>query len=485
MYRSENTITVNTSESERRNPALELLERIVWTVLLISLAFVAFVPGRIDQPAWRYPTLALLFVALIAILMRVQTVRQLHFRSALVVVSCLLATQLWLVLQAVLPFDNGVHEYLFPQAQRPAWFVPTFKWSLTPQASLALALRELVVLAAFVSVVLLCTTTARVKSLLWLLTVVGVVHAGLAYSAWVSGTHLVDSAALDGHFEAMRGLFINRNHFGSFLLICSLGSLVPLLYRLYQLRALSLLQAALGVLSSSAMLHVLILLGLAFCIVMSESRAGFAGLLIIASVLVFGFGVKFGAATQMQSFDRILARFLVFLAALVMALVGIVLLGEGVVERFSQSYTVLGERPLQWWITLIAIAERPLIGYGGGAYATVFEIYRDGYALREIVYDQAHNEYLHVLLEQGLIGLILFLGFFAVTIWQLLASLGQTRSRHHHALLLALLAVTCAVLFQALFDFNLQIVRIRVFFFVSLAMVFVLARSTRHSTHSS
>lgn len=479
MSRSDNTIAFHNPSLEPCNGVILWLERVTWGFFLINLLMVSLVPGRIDHPAWHYPALTLLAVAVVAILLRFQFVRQIHFRSVFIVISCVLATQLWLILQAALPYESSIHEILFPSAQRPMWFTPTFKWSLTPHGSLALALRELVVLAAFVSVVMLCTTATRVKALLWTMTLIGSLHAALAYVAWVNGSHMVDTAALDGHFDAMRGLFINRNHFSDFLLICSLGSLVPLLYRLYQLRSLSLLQASMGLVSSAALVHLLVLLGLGFCVVMSESRGGFAGMLIIASVLVFGFGSKPKENKYTSNFDRYLVRFLVFLGALVVALVSIVLLGDGVIERFSASSSVLGERPLQWWITLLAIAERPLLGYGGGAYATVFEIYRDGYALREIVYDQAHNEYLHILLEQGVVGLMLFFTVLAVTLRRLLASLKSTRSRHQHALLLALLAVACAVLFQSLFDFNLQIVRIRIFFFVSLALVFTLARFTR------
>jgi O-antigen ligase len=99
---------------------------------------------------------------------------------------------------------------------------------------------------------------------------------------------------------------------------------------------------------------------------MPESRAGFAGIVIILAVIIFGFGIKSSASQNKNSSDLYISKSVVFLFALLLILIAIVLLGDGVVERFSSSYTVLGERPVQWMITLNAIFERPLIGYGGG-----------------------------------------------------------------------------------------------------------------------
>jgi O-antigen ligase len=388
-------------------------------------------------------------------------------------------------LQSFISLESGIHQSVFPTELRPLWFTPDFKWSLAPQLTKLIALRDLLVLAVFLSVMLLCTNKFRINALLWVFSIAGIVHAVAGYSAWINDEHLVDLKAIDGHFDAMQGLFVNRNHFAGFLIICSLGSLAPLIYQVYQLRSLSLTKKIIGFVSSSAIVHFAILASFTFCIVMSESRAGFAGLLIIVAALVFGITASNSSTNDSRFMDRYLVKTLIFLSVCMFALLGAVLLGDGVVERFSSSSSILGERPLQWLITLSAIFERPIMGYGGGSYATVFEIFRDGYTLREIIYDQAHNEYLHLMLEQGVVGLGFFVGILIVALAALRKSMSRTRSRFRHALLLAVLACFWAVIFQSLFDFNLQIVRIRIFFFVSLAMIFTLVKYDYHRKHSN
>ena len=87
-------------------------------------------------------------------------------------------------------------------------------------------------------------------------------------------------------------------------------------------------------------------------------------------------------------------------------------------------------------------------------------------------------------LEQGFIGLAFFVAILGVCFVTLRKAIASTRSRFRHALLIGVLAICCAAIFQTLFDFNLQIVRIRIFFFVSLAMIFILAKYDSHSEHS-
>ena len=350
----------------QQNVYVRLWEQATWCLFLCGLLVVAFVPGRIDNPSWYYPALMLMIAAVNAILLRFRYVRHLHTKPFLLIVGLLLISQVWLVLQVTVPLEDALHQRVFPTNLRPTWFTPEFKWSLLPNQSLLLVLREMLVLAVFVSTALLCSSKARLTALLWLFVVCALMHSAIATFAWYTQSHLVDLRALDGHFDAMRGLFINRNHFASFLLIVSVGSLVSVIYRLYQLRDLSLSKKLFRFVGSRALVHCVVLTLSAFCIVMPESRAGFAGIVIILAVIIFGFGIKSSASQNKNSSDLYISKSVVFLFALLLILIAIVLLGDGVVERFSSSYTVLGERAVQWMLTLNAIFERPLIGYGGG-----------------------------------------------------------------------------------------------------------------------
>lgn len=84
-------------------------------------------------------------------------------------------------------------------------------------------------------------------------------------------------------------------------------------------------------------------------------------------------------------------------------------------------------RLLIWRVTMDMIADKPLSGFGAGGFnqqymlyqARYFETHPDSEFL--MVADNAaypYNEFLHVFVEQGIIGLLLFLGIFVAAYWR-------------------------------------------------------------------
>ena len=144
----------------------------------------------------------------------------------------------------------------------------------------------------------------------------------------------------------------------------------------------------------------------------------------------------------------------------------------------------MGERTIQWQITLSAILQVPISGYGGGSYGTVFQVFREYSELREVIFNQSHNEYLHICLEQGLIGLTLWLLLISIVFRSALRSLSRTSSSLTKSVLLSSILVLAAALMQATVDFNLQIVNIRIYFFAIMAMIFAVpSTSQRKARH--
>jgi O-antigen ligase len=84
--------------------------------------------------------------------------------------------------------------------------------------------------------------------------------------------------------------------------------------------------------------------------------------------------------------------------------------------QVSADLTSGGARIVFWTNSLALVAERPLLGYGTGSYAA---IYRDRFVnpqlgLRGIPSADPHNQYLFVAVENGLLGLAVFLGIIAI-----------------------------------------------------------------------
>ena len=207
-------------------------------------------------------------------------------------------------------------------------------------------------------------------------------------------------------------------------------------------------------------------------ILWSQSRAGIFGL-VVASLFVT-LALIFADIITKRNRNYLLG-FLSLTVATIM------LFGQTWMNRLGQEWFVLGERTLQWQITWKAISESPILGFGTGSYSTVFQFFRDQSELREVVFDQAHNEYLHVWLEQGLIGLVLWVVLFAVVLTHALKQVWYHPSRFVRAASAAICIVLLAALAQALVDFNFQILNIRVLVFIFLALLYVLPTvSKRH-----
>jgi len=124
-------------------------------------------------------------------------------------------------------------------------------------------------------------------------------------------------------------------------------------------------------------------------------------------------------------------------------------------------------------------AHRPVLGWGLGAFPTVYPSYRTFYTNYFI--NEAHNDYAQLLVETGLLG-------FALMLWFLVRLYGCTRvsSRRWEfkwdgALSLAALLGCTGILFHSFVDFNLQIPANAAFFYVlaALAASELVPRSSR------
>jgi O-antigen ligase len=101
------------------------------------------------------------------------------------------------------------------------------------------------------------------------------------------------------------------------------------------------------------------------------------------------------------------------------------------------------------------IKERPLMGWGLGTFTTVYPKYRTFYA--DLFINAAHNDYVQVLTETGVLGFAAVLGFLALVYLRAFRKLrGPGLNLTQAATLAALLGVT-GILVHSFVDFNLQI----------------------------
>jgi tetratricopeptide (TPR) repeat protein len=114
-------------------------------------------------------------------------------------------------------------------------------------------------------------------------------------------------------------------------------------------------------------------------------------------------------------------------------------------------------RPQAWLDTLPMIADRPVFGVGPGNYGLIYEEYRKRVLAVRIEMVHAHNEYLELLAEYGLIGGLLVLCVLISVSVQMIRFI-RTSPRPYHALpAVALLGALAGTAVHGFFDFELHI----------------------------
>ena len=443
---------------------------------LVLLVAASFIFGGFFESSWVYYSVFFylwLFVYVMTLRSGVRlNIRALRRSKSMVFVLGLSA--LWVFTQLILPLENPLVSSLgFIESQngKPwAWFEPEIGWSSSPERGFRLAMSEVFYLVLLIATISIVDSRDRVRHFLYALSVIGLVHALIGLVALYGGIHLIEIKEIDGHWGAARGLFVNRNHFASLVVLCMVGSLSQLLYSSRDAQRQETKSFAKSILSFNTLLALVCLSVGLVALIESQSRGALLGLI----VGIFAF-LRFRANTLIVTS--------IVLALLMLA----IFVGSELIDRLSNGFLSLGERGDQWLVTLKAIFKSPFFGYGGGSYATVFQIFRENNEFRDVVYSQSHNLYLHIWLERGLVGLLLWLTVLIVGFKKLNSAIKKSRSLFVSSSLQASGIVLTAALFQSVVDYNLQVHNIRYLFFSILGFVFAapfVHQSTRKNTIS-
>ncbi|HUQ30019.1 MAG TPA: O-antigen ligase family protein [Candidatus Paceibacterota bacterium] len=141
-------------------------------------------------------------------------------------------------------------------------------------------------------------------------------------------------------------------------------------------------------------------------------------------------------------------------------------------------------RPLVWEISEKAIGQRPFLGWGADNFERVFEQNYDNRLLQdeygnEAWFDRAHNVFIDQLVDNGIVGLLLYFGVYLVTSFALLLVMLQSSFKKDR-LLAAVVLVYFAlhiVELQTAFDTSISYPMLA-FMFVSAAVLFQRMRAT-------
>ncbi|HSF23103.1 MAG TPA: polysaccharide biosynthesis/export family protein, partial [Blastocatellia bacterium] len=342
-----------------------------------------------------------------------------------------------------------------------------------------------------ISMVIACNFFANRERL----AVVG--HVLVFYGLAVAIFALIQHFTWSGKFYWVRptlvtsafGPFANHNHFAGYMEL-----LIPLPIAMTLTRSVS---RELRVLYGFAAA----MMGLAA--VVSLSRGGMISLAAMMILIVLismrlpamrrssmrRSGSDTGAGKQglAHGFRSIASRIVVVLALVVVIGAGVLWIGvDPLIQRVSQGLPVQGSpketfstsRGWIWRDTMTMIGANPVLGVGLGAYLTAFSLYTKSDGSLRV--PQAHNDYLQVVADCGIVGGLIAI-WFIVVVFRTVGRGLNARDPMLSALALGSGAGIFGILVHSLFDFNLQIPSNALLFLVLVAVASCAATLARTS----
>jgi O-antigen ligase len=243
------------------------------------------------------------------------------------------------------------------------------------------------------------------------------------------------------------GPFVNRNHFAGFLAMGA-GLAGGLLVARGARREWLALYASAALCCGAG-------------IVLSASRGGVLALAAETVFLALAAAPVFGADSVRTGALRAAAALVLGLAAIAGAagLVG----SEKLAENFAQTgadwqtETPASERYSRrdiWGATIQMIKDQPLTGVGLGAFPFAYTRYDPSSGAQRV--EQAHNDYLQIVADAGVLGGVLALVFLLLLFGRGFQA-AAARDRPQRALAIGALAGCFAIAIHSFVDFNLQI----------------------------
>jgi len=376
----------------------------------------------------------------------------------------LLAWVLWITSQLI-PLPEQLVLWLSPHAWAlrmpvlsPGEWLPM---SLDRDASLAIGLRVATVAVLILLIFELLSSRRRLLLFSLVLVTCGLLEAMIGLGIYWSG-----AADVTAHIDSRDsigpvGTYISRNHFAGFLemaLAMNTG-LIVVFYKPEKSGAGWRARVRDGSAQLLSMRGILLTAQLVMfvALILSGSRGGVLALLI-AMLLVGG-----GLALRRRAL-RIGPWAPVALAA-----VGAVMwFGGGAFVNRIGSLGLASNRLDLAATSLQIIADYPLTGSGAGTFRWIFPLYKDA-SFGGLFYEHAHNDYLEIASEQGIVGLVIFLVLTGLLLHRCYRAYCDRHNRLARAVGLGALIAGVSLLGHSMIDFNLQIPANFYWFFAILA----------------
>ncbi|MFB3923233.1 MAG: O-antigen ligase family protein [Terriglobia bacterium] len=328
--------------------------------------------------------------------------------------------------------------------------------SVYPHETILVLMRLLAYLSGFVIAAQVFDSRKGQSSLLRILIFLGLFEAGYGIVQYTTGWQKIFTYTKKYDLEEATGTYINRNHFAGLLEL-----IIPLVLAsiFYSFQAWTSRRhmghtgrrdSGRNLAASQSLFYLFLLVLMVVAVIFSRSRMG---------ILVTVFSIVFLALLAQLQLRKKVWMVGVFLFMACVLGYGLWIGLAPVLARFEvvhdPNYLQVEGRVAIWKDTVRLLRDYPLTGSGLGTFGIVFRKYQT--ALVDASVDHAHNDYLEVAADTGLLGaLLLFVPIFCLLGKMVLSFLAEARG-YRRAVVLGCIGSTMGLLLHSVTDFNLQI----------------------------
>ncbi|MCB1025891.1 MAG: O-antigen ligase family protein, partial [Acidobacteria bacterium] len=338
--------------------------------------------------------------------------------------------------------------------------------SLDPMSTKFAIIKLVVFLTYFAVALVYVNSPERIRKVIYTIIIFGAVMAfigvlqRLASPNFIYGMREVDYAT---PFAS----YVNQHHFAAFMEM-TIGLTLGLLF-------------GNSIEKDKRLLLVIAVILMGIAIIFTGSRGGFLSLVgVIAFLVLANINLRQKKSEAGESGSSPLKRNLTLIGGSVLLiavlLTSVIWLGEGSVRRIGDvSQPDFTNGRLHFWgVSLQIIRDHPVFGAGLEAFGVAYTKYDDWDGNLRV--EQAHNDYLQILADAGILGLVFICGFIFLLFKKSLNVINDSANRFRRGVAIGSLAGCFGILVHSFFDFPLR-TNANMLFFLLLV---VLATATIH-----
>jgi len=247
------------------------------------------------------------------------------------------------------------------------------------------------------------------------------------------------------------GTYVNQNHFAGLMELTIPMGLGLFLYsqrgRQWRPQATKLVRSLISLVAGQSGIVLFCVLIMAAALILTTSRGGVGALAIGVTVAVLCAVVSKGKRTGELGLGA---------AAVTLTVIALFWIGPGKMTEKLQNSGLTSQRGDLREVSYQIIGDNPLFGTGIGTYRWVFPRYKNE-KFGGNFYEHAHNDFLELLGEQGVVGATLLALPVLLMLVRIVRAYGQAQDPLARGALFAAISGAVAILIHGLVDFNLHI----------------------------